>query len=437
MKFNVYTNSKLYSLFFCIIFNTYSIYAAAPLGMFVPYDINIKLKKPASKNLEFNILGEKSYKVQGYATDFTEDETFLVNVLQIYEPTQNVVSMYQGFDDTGALVQTLTTPFTQLLDSIAGGPGGGVSNATNGIFTPTGKLSCGQIAFDATYGIGHSCYINVCLPVYFARLCNVDWKYAGTNILFADEKIQTELINSFAQDSKKYFDLNIGNWCQRGIGDLTILAEWQRDFPQRRQTLKNVQANIRVGISLPTGLPLNPNIIMPIAFGGDGAIEVPFGGGLNLCLGNHVEFGFSGQFWYFLSNEKLRRIKTFPTQTSLLLPIVANTYKESAIIQNFNLHGLVSTASKRLSLKGLYQHWRKQADTIIPFDSKVNFDVANSNQSINEITYHQFAFIGAYTPLRGDFQRVVPQFELFWKGAFGGTRAAIASTFGAQFSLIF
>ena len=436
---NIFTLKKLtlctFALF--IFINLSQLRATTPLGMFAPYDINIKLKKPATGNLQFNLLGEKSYKVQGYATDSREDVTILVNPLQIYEPAQNLVSMYQGFDNNGAVIQTISTPFTELLDSIAGGPGGRVISFQNGVFFPTADLSCGQISPSLIYGLGQGFYIGAYLPLCFAKLENITWTYLGANALFAEEKIQTELINSFSQDACTYFNLNVGNWTQRGLGDLTILAEWQRDFPQRRLVLRNVQANIRVGISLPTAAAANENIIFPVPFGADGAVGFPFGGGLSLTLGGIGEVGFSGQFWYFCSNEKPRRIKTFPTQTSLLFPVVTPTYKEFAILQNFNLYGQIYSVSKRFSAKGVYQHWRRQKDTLLPADPIYNFDVANSTQSIEELTRHQFSVFGIYSPVRGDFKRIIPQFEIFWKGAFGGTRAAIASTYGAQFSLIF
>lgn len=437
MKTYMHKTSQSNRLLFCMLLSMQYMYSTTPLGMFAPYDINIKLKKPAYHNAQINILGEKSYNVHGYATNEREDQTFLVDVLQIYEDQQNVVSMYQGFDDTGDVVQTLTTPFTSLLDSIAGGPGGGVSNRENGLFTPTGKLSCGQVAFSATYCFHPTFYISAFLPLCFAKLSCVNWKYSGNNALFSGEKIQTELVDLFAQDAQKYFNLNIGNWCQRGIGDLTVLLEWQRDFAQRRPVLKNVQANIRVGLCFPTSQPTNETLIMPVPFGADGAFGLPFGGSLGLTLGSIAEVGFSGQFWYFWSNDTLRRIKTFPTQTSLLFPIVTQTYKEFAFLQNFNLFGQIFSSSKRFSAKGIYQHWRRQKEKVIPYDAKINFDVANSAISIDEFTRHQIVFAGIYSPLRGDFKSVIPQFEIFWKGSFNGTRIATASTYGAQFSLIF
>jgi hypothetical protein len=433
----------------CALILTHTMHASNPLGMFVPYDINIRLKKPATGNFQCNILGEKSYNVQGYATNdcgynilgFSptnkEDETFLVNVLQIYEPIQNVVSMYQGFDNAGSIVQTLHTPFTQLLESIAGGPGGGVSNLQNGIYSPSATMSCGQIALGATYGLGQGFYISAFIPYCFARLSDIEWKYAGSSVLFANAQIQQQLINNFTQDSLTYFNLNVGNWRQQGFGDVTFIAEWQRDFMQRRPVLNNVQVNARMGISIPTGVKANESVIMPVSFGADGAISVPFGAGLGFSLGRIAECGFSGQFWCYLSNQKARRVKSFPTQTSLLFPIITQTYKEFSVLQNFNLYLQFYTLNKRLSAKGLYQHWRKQKDTIFALDNSLDFAVINSALSLEECTRHQFSIFGIYSPLKGDFSRIIPQLEIFWKGSFGGTRAATASTYGAQFALIF
>ena len=416
-------------LFLC--YASQNIMAITPLGMFAPYDINIKLKKPAAHNIQINFLEEHSFNIKGYATNEKEDEIFTVDPLQIYEKQQNLISMYQGIDTTNAKLP-------QLLDSIASGAGGGVSNYQNGLFTPTGKLSCNQFAANVTYGLDHFVYLSAYLPFYSAALTVLAWNYTGNNTLFAGEAIQQEIIASFSQDAQKYFDLNINSWKQHGIGDLTLLAEWQRDFPQLRRTvLKSVQANLRIGISIPTAARTNEHIIMPIPFGADGVITIPFGGGLGIALGEIAEIGFSGQFWYLWNTEKLRRIKTFPTQTTLLFPTLTETYKESAIWQNFNLHAQLFTPCKRFSFKAVYQHWKKQKDTLIPIDANFNFEVVNSALSSEEASRHDIFFVIAYSPKQEDFSKVIPQLELFAKATFGGTRAAIASTLGAQLSLIF
>lgn len=409
-----------------------------PAGLFLPYDINIKQKKPGKHNLELIFLGENSYHIQGYATDPKEEKTFFVNPLSIYEPVQNVVSMYQGYGSDGTITQTITTPFTQLLDSIAGGPGGGVSNLQNGIFKPTAKMSAGQFSMGATFGLSSYFYLSAYLPVYFTKLTNMEWVYDGNNSLFSNEKIQKELIDSFSADSLKYFDLNVGNWKRNGIGDLAIIAEWQRDFPQQhRRTLRSVQTNARIGATFPTAKKNCYNVIMPIDFGFDGAYSIPFGGQISINLANMVNIGFSGQFWYFLSNQRIRRIQTFPTQTALLLPTLAETHKEFAIVQNFNLFGIIYSPCSRFALKGFYEYWRKGKDILTPLSTNFNFATVNSSQTIDEESRHQFCIMFMYSPRKDDFKHVIPQFEIFWKLSTNGMRTLAASTYGAQFSMIF
>lgn len=420
-----------------IVFTSLEIQASMPLGLFTPYDINLRLKKPAQGRIQCSFLGEKSYKVQGYATDCQEEITFLVNPLQIYEPIQNIISMYQGFDSNGVATQINSGQFTELLNSIAGGPGGGVSNYENGLYVPTGDFSAGQASPGLTYGIGQGFYISAYLPIYFAKLSNVTWTYAGNNTLFSGQKIQEDLINSFQEDAQNLFGLCVGNWKQNGPGDLAFIAEWQRDFPQRRAVLKNVQTNLRVGLSFPTGIKANEHLVMPIPFGADGSMTLPFGGGLGINLANCAEFGFSGQFWYIWGNEKNRRIKIFPTQTSLLFPAIVPTYKDFAFIQNFNIYAQAFSPSKRYSVKVVYQYFRKGKDTLIPQGIAYNFDVANSAIALDETTSHDFFIDLMYTPLRNDFQKIIPQAQFFWKGSFKGMRTSLASTIGAQISLIF
>ena len=410
----------------------------APLDLFVPYDVNIKLKRPAKHNLYVGLLAEGSYNVKGWAVNDCNEElpSQQVNSLQIYECQQNLISMYQGFDANGNLTVT-PGKFTQLIDSIASGPGGGVSNYQNGLYTPTGKLSASQIAFATIYGLGRGFYIQGYLPFYFTQLRNVCWNYSGNNTLFSGALIQQELINSFAQDSCELFDLYIYGWKRSGPGDLTVLIEWQQDFIQRRPMLKSVQPNIRFGLSFPTGLKTDNRHIMSMPFGADGAFTVPFAGSLTLNLANRVDLGFSAQFWYFANNQLCRRIKTFSSQTSLLYPVQANVQKDFAILQNFNLFAQIYSFCNRLGLKACYQYWRQGEDTITPINSVYSYEIANSAPQLFERTQHDLFLALTYSPLRNDFKRIIPQAQLFVKWALTGTRTNIASTVGGQFGLIF
>lgn len=423
------TIMKKYSKLLLIFLNLPFQLAASPLGLFEAYDSNIRLKYPAKNHFYFNVLGEKSYNVKGYATDCSEELTQLVNPLQIYEIKQNLIALYQDTDSN-------KSKFISLLNSIAGGAGGGVGNSQNGLFTPTGKFSTMQAAFTSMYSFDHGFYIKAMLPIYTIALDSVVFEYAGNNTLFSGAQIQ-ELVNTFRQDVQNLFNLNVGNWSQTGLGDLNVMLEWQQDFAQYRPILKSVQPNIRLGITLPTSSPTNESNIMSIPFGNEGSVSLPFGGGLGINLANHFEIGFSGQFWYYWSNQKERRIKTFTTQTSLLYPTITQAVKEYAFLQNFNLYAQIFSFCKRFSLKFCYQYWRKGEDKITPINSSFNYDIVNSAAQLLESTQHNVFFTLNYSPKKDDFSKIIPQVQLFWKAAVRGMRSAIASTVGAQISCIF
>ncbi|MBI2353326.1 hypothetical protein HYV11_03755 [Candidatus Dependentiae bacterium] len=401
----------------------------APLGLFEPYDIMIRLRKPAQNNFYVGLLGEKSYTTKGYATDACEEETLEVNSLQVYDRVQNVVSLYQGMNQSDS-------EFIPLLESIAGGPGGGASNYENGLFQATGKLGVEQLAFSTIYGLPRHFYVSGYVPFYVANLSNLSWNYVGNSILFSGQEIQ-ELVDAFKRDSEKLFGLCVKNWKRHGFGDVTLLFEWQRDFAQMRPILKSVQPNVRCGISIPTECLSNQNLIMPITFSSRQTASIPFGGGLTMNLANHIDVGFAAQFWYYLSNKCQQRIKTFPTQTSLLYPVSTLVMAEYGFLQNFNLFAQIYSFCKRLSLKFCYQYWRRGEDRITPIDLSYNYEIANSAPQLLENTMHDVFFALNYAPKVNDFKRVIPQAQLFWKASVKGMRVALASTVGFQFSVIF
>src|SRR5207247_2602624 len=91
-------------------------------------------------------------------------------------------------------------------------------------------------------------------------------------------------------------DLNINSWTRTGIGDLSAVLYWSHDFPQQKPLLKNVRTNVRVGPTFPTGKKTNPDQILSIPFGNDGAFGIVFGAGLDARMGRHLTVGVDVEF---------------------------------------------------------------------------------------------------------------------------------------------
>ena len=402
------------------ILNAYQIGATiTPLGMLVPYNLAI-VPEAQYKTWQFTALGQGAYTVQGF-----NEKGDKVNALQTFEATQNALALFQG--------HAAESSFVQILNGFAMGPGGTLSpNA--GLYSVTGDYSSWGITFEACYALGYGITVQAYLPYWSVSLKNVNWVYQNTPATFADANIEQNLFSAFAADAQKLFGLYIGNWKQHGLGDLAVLCSWQLDFPQHRGVLKNVHPHLYFGLSLPTGVKANVNNISPVSLGCDGALAVPFGAGLNLNLWNVLELGANAQFWYQAGTTQPYRIQTYPTQTSLLLPIVTPAHKEFGFTQDFNLYGKL-ILGKGLSLKVLYEYMRSSEDQIYPINPSLDYTVANQLASLAEKTYHNILVVAAFDGAR--FDRLKPQINAFVRVPVNGENSLSAGVYGVQVSLEF
>lgn len=397
---------------------------AGPLGFLEPYNFMIESEPLLSKaEWQWNFLTQTCFDTQSF------DEGGLpVNALQIYETQQNILGLFQG---AGA-----TSQFNQLVNSLAGGPGGGVNNSQNGLFTPTGDFFGYQVAFLSSYRFHQNCYFKVSLPVYNLQLSNVTWTYTGNNTTFSGQQIEAELVNSFMTDAKDLFGLSLGGWKTSGIGDLAMLLDYIGDYPQGRSVLRNVRVHFRLGLTFPTGQLGDENVIMPQPLGADGSVTMPFGGGLDINLGRYFQCGFRGQFSYIWGNEKLRRVPTFENQTNLMFPQVVSTFKNNGITQTFDLYAQIYNVISGLSFKAAYEYYFKSQDSISLNLPGFNYGLLNSNISLDEVTRHNMILLLSFdSAFLEKFDKIHPQVGVYVNLPFNGSIATSVATAGVQLSL--
>ncbi len=401
-----------------------SLLQASHLGFLEPYNFMIESEPLlAQRKWQWNFLTQTCINTESY-----DENGILVNPLQIYETQQNILGLFQGF---GAESQ-----FNQLVNSLAAGPGGGVNNSQNGLFTPTGDFSGYQVAFLSSYKFHNNCYFKISLPVYNLQLSNVEWTYTGNNSTFSGQQIETELVNSFMTDAKNIFDLSLGGWKISGLGDLAMLLDYIADFPQGRSVLRNVRVHFRVGLTFPTGLVADENLLMPQPLGADGSVTLPFGGGLDINLGRYFQCGFRGQFNYIWGNEKLRRVPTFENQTTLMFPEVVSTFKNYGMTQRFDLYMQIYNVISALSFKVAYEYYFKAQDSISVNLPGFNYSLLNTNTNLDEITRHNMILLLSFdSAFLKKFDKIHPQVGLFANLPFNGSFVTSAATTGVQLSL--
>ena len=403
---------------------TGSLLNAGPLGFLEPYNFMIESEPiVAESKWQWNFSTQSGFDTQSF-----DQEGNIVNALQIYESQQNLLGLFQGLD--------ATSQFNQLVNSLAGGSGGGVNNSQNGLFTPTGDFTGYQVAFLGVYRFHKNCYFKVSLPVYNMQLSNVAWTYTGNNKTFSGQQIETELVNSFVNDAQDLFNLSLGNWKASGLGDLACLLDYIGDYPQGRSLLRNVRVHARLGLTFPTGLLANENQVMSRAFGSDGSVTMPFGGGLDINLGRYFQCGLRGQFSYIWGNEKIRRVPTFSSQTTLLYPETIPTFKNYGVTQTFDLYGQLYNIVSGLSFKVAYEYYFKGQDTVSVLTPGLNYELLNTDLSLDEITRHSMICLLSFdSAFLRRFDKIHPQVGVYLNIPFNGSFTTLASTVGVQLSL--
>lgn len=417
------TMNKKFLIITCLIFSG-SLFYAGPLGFLEPYNFMIEAEPASAQSKwQWNFLTQTCFDTQSF-----DQEGLPVNALQIYETQQNLLGLFQGL---GAESQ-----FNQLVNSLAGGSGGGVNNSQNGLFTPTGDFSGYQVAFLGSYKLHQNCFFKVSLPVYNLQLSNVTWTYTGNNTTFSGEQIEAQLVNSFMMDAQNNFDLSLGSWKTSGLGDLACLLDYIGDYPQGRPVLRNVRVHFRLGLTFPTGLLANENQVMSQPLGSDGSMTMPFGGGLDINLGRYFQCGFRGQFSYIWGNAKMRRVPTFESQTTLLFPSTLSTFKNYGMTQTFDLYAQAYNIFSGLSFKVAYEYYFKAQDRISIYVPGFNYELLNTDLGLDEITRHNMICLLSFdSAFLEKHDKIHPQVGIFLNLPFNGSLTTLASTVGVQLSL--
>jgi hypothetical protein len=376
--------------------------------------------KPIYRNIPYSLqIGVYAEKGIGSAKVFNEEHN-TVNALQIYTPQQNAIAMLAGFAPD--------TPAGKIAIPIEW------DNGVRGHFCPTGTFDYDWgLGFSARYNFPYNVSLAAYLPAYRMRLHDVCWKNLTLDVTDQDVIVRERLTNNFvANVAELGCGLDILGWERTGVGDLVIMFEWMRAFPQGKPLLKNVDLDGRVGLSLPTGLKRDENKVLAIPFGNDGSVGVIFAGGLRVTLADAVRAGFDIELDHYFDNSRSRRIKTTRNQTDLLFLQKAEAHIDWGLTQQFNLYIDFIKIWKGLSLKADYQYITHGEDEISVFGNCYSSLIANGAQVLQDYTMHNIIASINYDfapHLRPD-NHFKPSLMIFGKVPFNGQRSIQATTVG-------
>ena len=387
-----------------------------------PYDTSIRPTSNKQRRWQVGAYLEGQYaRAKSYG-----DDGGVANPLRIWNCQQNALTMLQGFPED--------SPISQLRVAL-----GDADNGIRGRFIVDGDLRVNfSTAFLANLYFASDWRIGLYLPVYDMTLKDVHFIDQTPNVDNLDKLVHQLLTDHLAQTVCQLGHLNIGNWHRAGVGDLTALVEWFRDFPQNKPFLKMVRVNWRWGVGFPTGLRTNNDLIFAIPFGYDGAVSMPFGLGLDLNLGQHFKCGIDIQLTQIFGHTRARRIKTNVDQTELLLLQTTQVFKDSGLVQRFNLYLELLRIPRGLSFKIGYQYLKQGTSEYSLKTQQFSNNIANTSPRLDEFTMHHMIPKLTYNfGVHNPNARTRPELGLYMKIPFNGKNVVLFPSIGGVVSVDF
>lgn len=393
--------------------------ASSPrLNLFNPYDRLVSTKQTACSNWHIGLGIERSVKARAYQADedqFGNSSCFRKrgDLLQLYQDEQDAIAALKG-----NTYQTDLSRLGQKFNLVD-------DDGTFGLFIPHGKLSVDNLMLSTSYYLPNDFAFSLYLPFVSMSLNSVQWCKSPRN---NNQAFDSNLVEDLIGDIEKIAQINLHDWDRNGVGDLTAMVSWERFFPQPRPFLQNVFLNVRTGLVFPTGKKMDDDIFFAPAFGHDAGLGIigGFNLELNFCKGLHL--GADVELLNLWGISRMRRIKTDPAQTDLLLLQKAPVCEDPGFLQHFTLYGEAFQFLDRLSARAAYQ-FTKQEEVKLYLDTE-HFSpiIANTTESTREWTTHSAVFTLSYDFFSKANDRFKPHLELTYKHGFNGQRAVLLDT---------
>lgn len=411
-------------IYLLCLFTSFSLRAIIPHNLFAPYDVLIVPYRPPQCAAQFQIAGEFAFHTRGFMGDdglgnpSTSDSA--VNALQIYQCSQDAVAALKGLDPLslqGQIAQQL------IFDD----------NGQLGLFRPWGTINAPvNMICTARFRLPYQLTLSWYLPYRVVELSNVSWTEVCPG-----ELVQNSVSTNFLNEVAQLGNLDIRGWKRHGLGDLVGRVELYRTFPQNRPWLQMVGISLRGGVIFPTALKADPDKLLAQSFGDDSGFGLHGSGMLALNYRHGIVFGVDGEISYFFGNTTMRRIKTDPAQTDLLLMTKVPAFKDPGFTQRFTLYAEKVQRGGGLAGTLAYEYFKRTDDALFPCVEGFDIAVINNAENLQEITAHSLVFMLSYDWAYKASWCAIPSCSAFLKVGCNGKRAVVADTAGFTVSVAF
>ncbi len=364
--------------------------------------------------------------VGGFAPRAFDSNGNRVSELTIWNADQNALAMLKGFPSGSIQSQTAQQCNIDGDDGVRG------HFALNGNCSI--PLSC-EMAL--RWHVHKDWFAGVFLPLYSMKVDAVSWTDQTKSITADDILTKTLITQNLATNVATWGNgLSLDGWKKTGLGDCTFLVGWGRPFLQYKNMIKKVTPMIRCGISFPTGVQKNEDVLFSIPFGNDGAYALLLGIGLCVNFSHRVDVGFDCEFNHVFMHTKERRIKVDQDQTEFLLLTKTRVAKDPGFLQRFNLFSKWY-CTDYFSLKCAYNYVRRGQDVLYVLSNEYSSAIANTAVAVQEWTTHAFIMQACIDLATAETNRYRPQAFLFWQHPFNGKRSIQMNSIGVGVHCVF
>jgi len=403
----------------------------APTNFFAPYDPNLRLPTCLKSRVQVgaNVEWGQSHCAENWNGNSK-------NVLKIYNDYEDVALMFKH-------------PAVENRDKI-------LSEYNNMYSAFGGQLITAPVSFDGDFSqldatfqgryilkdfIKGNLGLVLFVPIRYAEISDVKFiDESKTSLPLIPEYFKENYTKNFEIFQSKISELGgprLGSWNKTGLGDIVVMLDWLRSFRQSKETLVNVDLNIKLGLSIPSADKKNVDDAFSMSLGNDGAWGIPLGAGLALDFTHHVRLGGDVEFTVLLNETHERRLKTDYNQTEILLLNKGDATLDHGLTWKFNLYLQAYRFWKGVSLKFAYEYLKHDSDKLSEKSDVFNHDIINSANSLKEWNTHNLIF-----QLNLDFFKwheffSKPQISLFYKLPLSGKNVINSDNIGGQIGFNF
>ena len=232
------------------------------------------------------------------------------------------------------------------------------------------------------------------------------------------------------------YQLSIGPVSKTGIGDLSILSGWTKNY-ENTEEIDFIDATIRFGVLVPTGKRKNENLVfdLPLGYNGHYAVQGSFDSAIGwydwLTIGGH--FGAM----VFFKRTQLIRLKTAAEQSGLIMLALDNANVRPGAILEANTYIKADHVILGFSLLVGYNFAMQNSSLIEPVTPLFfNPVILNSNEQFSAWKMHTINF-----GLDWDFTDYnkpnLPHMGIFYNVIVGGKRIFATNMAGFETGLYF